>query len=237
MKRFIGLLLMSVVITGVASDAVGQVDEYVRTPHRVSVTLDAGLAMTSKPSDFKERWNTTWPFGVGVGVSVFSWLEVSGGVTYGSFGTSEIQAKKALEIERTASIEGGSIAVLEYYGSARFIAVPSQRVNPFAEIRVGAFKTKIDDLEVSDSRSQGEEVPGFTRSAEDVDGIHFSFGGGLLYALNEHWSAYSSFLWTMNLNEDFMPAALVRPESRTVESLNKGNMHFATILVGIMIRM
>jgi opacity protein-like surface antigen len=237
MKRLIGLVLISVVMTGVASEALGQIDEYVRRPHQMTVWVDAGLSMASQPADFKERWNTTWPFSGGIGVSAFSWLEIAGGLSYGKFGISEIPAKSALEIETTASIEGGSVTLLQYYGSARFIAVPSQRVNPYAEVRVGLFSATMEDLEVSAARTQGEETPGFTRSTEDVDGIHFSFGGGLQYALNDSWSAYSAFMWTMNLNEDFTPSALVRPESRSEESLESNHMQFGTIIVGILIRL
>lgn len=230
-------MLISLLMSGAASEALGQTDEYVRLPHQMTIWLDAGLSTPTTPAEFKERWNTTWPFSGGIGWSVFPWMEIAGGFTYGSFGISEIPAKSALGIETTASIEGGAVTVFQYYGVARFLAVPSQRVNPYAEMRVGLFNAKVEDLEVSDARSQGVDIPGFTRSTEDVDGLYVAFGGGLQYALNDNWSTYASYFWNMNLNSDFTPAELVRPVWQTTGEVESDNMQYGTIVVGILVRL
>lgn len=238
MKRTIGLLFMGLVLLGVASESLAQTDEYIRRPHRFTVWMDGGLAIPSQPAEFSDLWNTTWPFSGGVGVSVFSWLEVSGGLRYGSFGISEIPAKSAIGIVTTAAIDGGSITVLEYFGTARFIAVPSQRVNPYAEVSVGAFDISADDLNVEETSSGPFVTPAFTNSMENVSGIHTAFGAGIQYALNDYWSAYTKFTWTINLNDDFTPRRLVaRPDDDENTEYNGDSMQYGLVSVGIMIRL
>jgi hypothetical protein len=236
MKRSIVTILVGLVITGATSQALAQTETYIRRPHRITVWMDGGLAIPSQPSEFSDLWNTTWPFSGGVGLSIFSWLEVAGGVKYGSFGISEIPAKSAIGLVSTAAIDGGSIAILEYYGTARFIAVPSQRVNPYAEVSVGAFRITGEDLEVEATDSGPEPIPGFTNTMEDVDGIHVSVGAGIQYALDEYWTAYSTFTWNLNLNDDFAPRSLVQRASRDAE-ITSDSMQYGLVSVGIMIRL
>jgi opacity protein-like surface antigen len=227
------LFVVTIVAGGVA-ESFAQVDEYLRRPHRLTVWLEAGLAIPSTPSDFKARWNTTWPFSGGIGWALFSWLELNGGITYGSFGISEIPAKSSLNLETTAKIDGGSVNMLSYYGGARALAIPDQQLNPFVEVRVGVFRLTADDLEVAATSSGPTATPAITRTMADIDGISFSFGGGLQYALNEYWSSYAKFMWTMNLNGDFAPGELTAPDLS--DELNSGNMQFGTVIVGLMAR-
>jgi hypothetical protein len=211
-----------------------QTDQYFRRPHRVAVSVDGGMAIPSKPAVLNDLWNTAWPFSAGLTASVFSWLEVGGGITYGAFGISEISAKPAIGIVATSEITGGRINVLEYYGTARFIAVPNQRTNPFAEVEVGVHRITADDIEVQGSSSGTSVFPTFTNSMPDADGIHFSGGGGLRYALGDYWTAYTKFMWTVNLGNNFAPGDLVR--RRNAEPTEGESMQFGTVIVGIMVR-
>lgn len=236
MKRIFGILLLSVVVFGAATTAFAQDDVYVRRPHRITVWLEGGLAIPSTPSQFKSLWNTTWPFSGGVGVAIFSWLEVAGGLRYGSFGISEIPAKSAIGLMSTASIDGGSIHVLEYFGTARFIAVPSQRVNPYAELSLGVFKIKGDDLNIAATETGLPPTPARTNTMQDVNGVTFQFGGGLQYALNDYWTTYSKFVWTIDLNKDFSPSTLVASPDKPDQQFESGNLQYGTVVVGIMLR-
>ena len=236
MKKSIGLFFVTLLLATVASEALAQTDTYIRRPHRITIWLDGGLAIPSQPSEFSDLWNTTWPFSGGVGVSIFSWFEVAGGVKYGSFGISEIPAKSAIGVVTTAAIDGGSISVLEYFGTARFIAVPSQRANPYAEVSLGLFETSAEDLTVEATDSGPEQTPAFTNTMESVNGIHVSFSAGIQYALNESWTAYSKFAWNMNLNNDFAPRTLVAGPSGE-EDVPSDSMQYGLVSVGIMIRL
>jgi opacity protein-like surface antigen len=237
MKRFVALLFVSLVVMGVASEVLAQVDQYLRRPHRVTVGVEGGLSIPATPSEFSDRWNTTWPFSIGVGFAVFSWLEVAGGLTYGTFGISEIPAKNAIGVVTTAEIQGGDVSMLEYWGSARFVAVPNQRTNPFAEIRLGVFKMTADDLEVEETTTGPTATPAFTNEMEDANGVHFAFGGGIQYALNDNWTAYTKYLWSINLDGDFTPSSLLLPPPPSTREVEGDNMSYSTVLVGILIRL
>lgn len=237
MKRIIGIVLLSVVVLGAATAAFAQDDVYIRRPHRVTLWIEGGLAIPSTPSQFKSLWNTTWPFSGGVGVSIFPWLEVAGGLKYGSFGISEIPAKSAIGLMSTASIEGGSVHVLEYFGTARFIGVPSQRINPFAEVSVGTFKIKADDLKIAATETGLPPTPASTNTMETVNGINFAFGGGLQYALTDYWSAYTKFIWSIDLNSDFSPSTLVASPNKENQVFESGNLQYGSVIVGLMLRL
>jgi len=235
MKRFITVVVIALFVGSAASHAFAQTDEYFRRPHHIALSLDAGLATPAQPAALKDLWNTGWPFSATITASVFSWLEIGGGFTYARFGISENKAKAAVRIVATSEITGGDIKVMEYYGLARFIAVPNQRTNPYAEFRVGACKITADDLEVGSSVSGPEIFPGFSNDMPDANGGHFSAGGGLRYALTDYWTAYTKYIWTMNLGNTFAPADLVRPQG--AERTEGDNMQFGTLIVGVMIRM
>ncbi len=235
MKRFVAMLFVSLVIAGAAAEAFAQTDEYLRNPHRYTLWMEAGVSIPSQPSVLNHLWNTSWPFSGGVGYAIFSWLEVGGGLSTGSFGISEIPAKNALGLQTTAGIEGGDISVLQYFGTLRAIAVPNQQLNPFFELRIGVFNLSASDLEVEGTSSGSGQTTGFATSMEDVDGIAVSFGGGLQYALSDVWTAYTKFLWTVNLGDDFAPAMLViKPGDE--RAINGESMQYGTVTVGLLIR-
>jgi hypothetical protein len=236
MKRLICLLFVALVVSGAASEAFAQTDVYVRQPYKFTVSVESGLAIPNQPSEFSDLWNTTWPFSGGIGYAVFSWLEIGGGLTYGTFGISEIPAKASIGIVSTAAIQGGDITVVEYYGRARFIAIPSQRINPFGVFSLGTFHISHDNLDIAETTSGPTATPAFSNSMEDVNGLHVSFGGGLQYAMDEIWVAYSKFSWVMNLNEDFEPKALVASPDGT-DNISGDSMQYGIVSVGIMIRL
>jgi opacity protein-like surface antigen len=235
MKRFITGIVIVLVVGSAASHAFAQTDEYFRRPHHIALSLDGGLGTPAQPAKLKDLWNTGWPFSATLTASVFSWLEIGGGFTYARFGISENKAKAAVRIIATSEITGGDIKLMEYFGLVRFIAVPNQRTNPYAEFRLGASKISADNLEVGSSASGPEIFPGFSNEMPDANAGHFSAGGGLRYALTDYWSAYAKYIWTMNLGNTFAPGDLVRPDG--AEPTEGENMQFGAFIVGIMIRM
>jgi opacity protein-like surface antigen len=234
MKRVVVTVLAGAILVAMTSPLCAQTEEYLRRPHRVAISVDGGMAIPSKPSVYNDLWNTGWPFSIGATVSIFSWLEVGGGLTYGAFSISEINAKPAMGIVATSEVNGGDIKLLEYYGVARFIAIPNQRTSPFAEVEVGVHRITADDIQVEGSAAGPTIFPAFSNSMPAADGIHFAGGAGLRYALGDNWTAYTKFMWTVNLGNNFAPGDLVR--RRGSEPTEGENMQFGTVIVGIMIR-
>jgi hypothetical protein len=228
MKRIVGLLLVVLALTAAAEESLAQETPYLRIPHRFIISLDAGIGVPMAPEIFKKTWNTTLPFNIGVGDAIFVWWDLSFMYGYTNFGANSLEAKRQIGWEGTAAVTGGSIKTNRYVLSSRFIAVPSQRANPFFEVEVGQFKTSAEDLEV-------EGV--FTNTMESVDGVTYSFGIGIQYTLNESWSAYTKFVWTTNVNEEFAPTnLLLDPTAGDVPTDGDGNQQFGSLLVGLMIR-
>lgn len=234
MKRYVAFVLVIAALMIQWANASAQEQKYLRRPHLVDLGVEGGLAIPSQPATFKELWDTGWPAAFNVGVAVFSWFEVGGGLGYAGFSTSEIPAKKAIGRSGTQEITGGKITVTSYYGRARFLAVPNARINPYAEISLGVFKTKATDLISAPGSSNGVPVPQLVNKMPDVTGIHFSGGGGLQYALNDHWSAYAKFVWTVNRNSDFKPGLLVQGDTPT--EVQGGSMQFGSVIVGMLYR-
>jgi len=234
MKRVVTTVLAAaILVTAVSSHA--QTDQYFRRPHHIAVELHGGLAIPNQPAVWKGLWNTGWPFSTALTASVFSWLEVGGGLTYGRFSIGEIKAKQAIGIVTTSEVSGGTISMLEYYGIARFIAVPNQRTNPYAEIEVGVHRLTGKDVDVDASVSGPTIFSAFSNDMPDANGIHFAGGGGLRYALGDYWTAFTKFMWTVNLGNNFAPGDLVL--RRGAEERTPGeNMQFGTVIVGIMLR-
>ena len=121
-------------------------EKYLQVPHRWQLFMDGGIGMPTDPGLFNDFWNTSFQFGVGGGFVIFPWLEVNGTFNNLTFSNNAIASMEKVGYTGTKAIEGGTIHTKMYWGSARFIAVPHARTNPFIEIGVGGFKTKADDL-------------------------------------------------------------------------------------------
>ncbi|HET6347478.1 MAG TPA: hypothetical protein VFH88_00190 [Candidatus Krumholzibacteria bacterium] len=200
--------------------------KYLQVPHRFQIFVDGGIALPSLPGLFKDYWNTAFNFGMGFGVVVFPWLEVNGTLNSISFNNNDIKSKSKLGYQGVKGLEGGAIHTRMFYGSARFIAVPHARTNPYVEIGVGGFKTKADDLSI-------ENV--VQNSMENVSGICVVPSVGIQYAMNERWSAYSKVTYAVNLNSDFAPGDLLIPVGSTQKTIG-GNQVISSIVVGVMIK-
>jgi hypothetical protein len=90
------------------------------------------------------------PVRIGGGMVIFPWLEVNGTYNKLSFSNNDIASKEKVEYEGVADIKGASVHTTMFWGSARFVAVPHARTNPYIEIGVGGFKSKGDDLTIDD---------------------------------------------------------------------------------------
>jgi opacity protein-like surface antigen len=227
MRRKLALALVLVLALGTAGVAHAQDDTYFRRPHNLVLYADLGLAMPAAPGAFRDAWNTTLPFTVGLGYAPLAWLDVSGSFSYLSFGNNALESKRQIGYQGVENVRGGGITTLQFLGRARFIGIPSQRFNPFLEASLGYFTTSAEDLEI-------ENVLVYTM--DSVSGPSVSFGAGAQHALNENWSAYTRFTWTINRNADFAPANLVRPVGAP-EVEGEGNQQYSALAVGIMIRM
>lgn len=198
-------------------------EKYLRVPHRWQIFVDGGIAMPTDPGLFNDFWNTAFQFGIGGGMVIFPWLEVNGTYNSFSFNNNDIVSKEKLEYQGTEDVEGGTIHTTMYYGSARFIAVPKQRTNPFIEIGVGGFKTKADDLKV-------EGV--LQNRMKNVSGMCVVPSVGIQYALNERWGAYTKYTYAVNLNQDFAPGDLLLPANEDTPTKG-GNQVISAIIVGV----
>lgn len=199
-------------------------EKYLQVPHRWQLFMDGGISMPTDPGLFNDFWNTAFRFGIGGGIVIFPWLEVNANYNSQSFNNNDIVSKSKLGYQGTEDVEGGAIHTQMYYGSARFIAVPKQRTNPFIEIGVGAFSTKGDPLTI-------EGV--VYNTMESVKGICFVPSVGLQYALNERWGAYAKYQYAVNLNKDFAPGDLLLPAGSTTPTIGD-NQVISAIIVGVM---
>jgi opacity protein-like surface antigen len=201
-------------------------EKYLRVPHRWQIFMDGGIGMPTDPGLFNDFWNTAFQFGIGAGIVIFPWLEVNANYNSTSFSNNDIASKEKLQYQGVEDVEGGTIYTTMYYGSARFIAVPKARTNPFIEVGVGAFSTKADDLEV-------EGV--VQNSMETVSGMCVVPSAGIQYAMNERWSAYTKYAYAFNLNKDFAPGNLLLPANATTPTIGD-NQRISAIIVGLIIK-
>jgi opacity protein-like surface antigen len=201
-------------------------EKYLQVPHRFQIYLDAGIAMPADPGLFNDFWNTAFQFGIGGGMVIFPWLEVNGNFNNFSFSNNDIASKEKVGYQGVKDIQGGSIHTKMYWGSARFIAVPHARTNPYIEIGVGGFKTKADDLFIEDV---------LQNKMENVSGMCFVPTAGIQYSLNERWNAYAKYTYAMNLNTAFAPGDLLLPVGSTTKTVG-GNQIISSITVGMMIK-
>jgi hypothetical protein len=241
MRRIAGIVALVALVVIFAADAraqgLGEEQEetYLRIPHRFTIFLDAGIAVPTQPGPWRDSWDTGFPFAAGVGLAVFGWLDVNFVASYASFGVNELEAKRQIGFMGVSEIQGGSITTIRYLGTARFIAVPSHRFNPYAAVGVGYFNTSAEDLTITGHEPNNPQEMSWTNTMESVSGLSINFGFGGQYALNERWSAFTQFIWTINQNGDFAPSNLLLDEDETAYS-GQGSQHIATISVGLMIR-
>jgi len=231
MKR--AVFLLALVICAVhgapASAQFGEVEreeKYLQMPHRFQIFIDGGIALPTDPGLFNDYWNTAFQFGIGGGMVIFPWLEVNATYNTSSFSNNHIRSKEKLEYSGFEEIQGGAVHTKMYYGSARFIAVPRARTNPYIEVGVGGFSTKADDLFV-------EGV--VQNKMETVSGMCFVPSVGLQYAMNERWTAYTKYTYALNLNADFAPGDLLLPVDSTEKTVG-GKQIISAIIVGVMIK-
>jgi len=235
MKRVLivsALLFLAAVCAGV-SNAQTQREEpkYLTIPHRAQLFIEGGGALPTQPSVWGEYWNPGFQFGIGGGVSIFSWLEVNVGLSTSSASLDGLAAKQAIRYQGLSEVEGGNISTRIFYGSARFIAVPSARTNPYAAVAVGYFKASGEDVVIEDATPSGD----FVNSMEDASGISVAPSFGLQYSLADYWGAYVQYTYTVNLSDSFAPGDLVQPiNGSRVEP--EGKQVIQDLTVGIMLR-
>jgi len=231
MKRAVLLLgLVALLIRAVPASAqlLGEEREekYLQVPHRWQLFMDGGIGLPTDPGLFNDYWNTAFQFGIGGGVVIFPWLEVNGTFNSLSFNNNDIESKAKVGYQGVKGLDGGAVHTKMFWGSARFIAVPKSRTNPYIEVGVGGFKTKADDL-VIEGVVQNSMAP--------VSGMCFVPCAGIQYAMNERWSAYSKYTYAINLNQDFAPGDLLLPAGSTTKTVG-GNQVISAITVGVMIK-
>jgi len=205
-----------------------QEEKYMQIPHRFQVVVDGASGLPTEPGVFNDYWNTGFQFGIGFGMAVFPWLEVNGNYTTVSFSNNAIESKGKVGYVGVQALEGGAVHTKTYWGSARFIAVPKARTNPYIEVGLGYFSTNADDLVI-----EGVLVP--PNSMEPVNGMCFLPAVGIQYAMNERWTTYAKYTYQVNLNSDFAPGDLLMPAGSTTPTIG-GNQVISSIGVGVMLK-
>jgi hypothetical protein len=235
MKRAVLFLSLIALCAGVAPASAQlpgeeREEKYLQVPHRFHMFLDGGVGMATDPGLFNDFWNSSFQFGIGAGMVIFPWLEVNGTFNSLSFNNNDIASKEKVGYLGVEDLVGGTIYTKMYWGSARFIAVPHARTNPYIEIGVGGFKTKADDITIDDA-----PVYTLRNSMKPVSGMCFVPAVGLQYAMNERWTAYTKYTYAVNLNQDFAPGDLILPAGSTTKT-EGGNQVISSITVGVMIK-
>ena len=242
MRRNVGVALVVAMVVLTAANASAQrlgepqEETYMRIPHHFTVFVGAGIGVPTQPGPFRSSWNTTFPVEAGIGYAVFGWMDINFVASYASFSVNELEAKREIGFVGVSEITGGTIKTVRYMGSARFIAVPSHRFNPYTEVGVGYFSTTATDLEISGREPNNPVEQAWTNTMDDVSGISVSIGVGGQYALNERWSAFTEFAWAFNQNGGFAPSNLLLAEDAE-RSTGDGSQNIAAIMVGLMIRL
>jgi opacity protein-like surface antigen len=231
MKRALSSMVLSLlgfVIVGSAHSQVGAPPEeqkYFRIPHKYHIYFEMTGALPSSPGVFNDYWNSAFQFGAGGGVTVLPWLDVRANFTYASWDNNSTESKSKIGFVGVADVEGGLITTLTMSGSARFVAVPNSRTNPFAEMAVGYFTTTAEDISI-------ENV--LQNSMEDTSGMMIAPSIGIQYALADSWSAYAMYRYVMCMG-DFAPGNLLLPPGGGAP-VEGENQIFQNIGVGIMLR-
>jgi opacity protein-like surface antigen len=232
MKRALttlGFSLLGCVLVGSVHAQVGSPPEqakYFRIPHKFHVFVELGGSLPTSPGVFNDLWNSSFQVGAGGGVNVLTWLDVNANFTYASWDNNSTDSKSAIGFVGVPDVEGGLISTMTISGSARFIAVPSARTNPYAEVSVGYFTTSADDLVIEDV---------LTNTMESCSGMMIAPAVGVQYALADSWGAYAKYTYMYCSSSEFAPSDLLLPEGGG-EPTEGGNQIFQTILVGIMLR-
>ncbi len=209
--------------------------QWLRRPHRATLFVDGGIGVPIQPSIFKDVWNTTAPFTIGVGLAPLQWMDVNVVFTHASFGVSEIDAKREIAFLGVDEIQGGRIRTNRIMGTARFIAVPRARFNVFVEGGIGVFRTRADALVDTGEPPNSNTKVTITNNMDDVTGTALLFAVGSQYALNDYWTTYLKFSWNINAGGGFAPGRLVLGQGETPGPPD-GDMQFAELAVGMMIR-
>ena len=162
---------------------------------------------------------------------IFPWLEINGTYNSLSFANNDIKSKEKVGYEGVADLKDGTVHTKMYWASARFIAAPHARTNPYVEVGVGGFKSKADDLTIDDEQKNFH----LSNSMMPVSGHVLVPSVGIQYAMNERWSAYSKYTYAMCRNQDFAPGDLLLPAGSTTKTIG-GNQMISAITVGMMIK-
>ncbi len=231
MKRAFFVTVLAIATALPVASAVAQINrseqpKFISIPHNFQIFLEGGGAIPSKPGEFKEYWNSAFAIGLGGGISIFPWLEVNGGLQHFGFSVNTIKTKQSLNDHSINGVEGGTITTNIFSGSARFIAVPKQRTNPYAEVAVGYYKTTAQDLTIEGALSN---------SMEGASGLSVAPSVGIQYTLNEYWGAYIRYTYTRNLSSTFTPGDLLQPENG-VRAAEPSDQVIQAINVGVMVR-
>jgi hypothetical protein len=220
------LALCSSAFSGVARAQTAAEPQYLRLPHRFQIFVEGGGALPTSPAIWNDLWNSAFSFGLGAGMSIFPWLEVNGGFSTMTFSLNSLQAKSVIRYQGIQEVEGGAVSATQFYGTARFIAVPKSRTNPYVEATAGYFSSSADDVVI-----EGVLV----NSMEDVSGLSMGGAAGIQYALGDYWSAYTKYNYIVNFTDNFAPGDLLQPVTGTLEEPS-GNQVIQSLVVGIMVR-
>lgn len=206
--------------------AVPDDQKYFRVPHKFQAYLDFSGALPLEPGVFNDYWNSAFQFGVGGGICIFPWLEVNGNFTYVSWDNNSTFSKTKIGFVGVPDVEGGLITTKTFTGSARFIAVPNARTNPFAEVGVGYYTTEGADITI-------EGV--LNNSMPPASGIMVTPAIGIQYTLSDAWGAYAKYTYVVCLSDAFAPGDLLQPVGGG-EPIQGSDQIYSNIGVGIMLR-
>ncbi|HEU4929722.1 MAG TPA: outer membrane beta-barrel protein [Candidatus Krumholzibacteria bacterium] len=204
--------------------------KYFRVPHKYHLYFELAGALPSSPGVFNDFWNSAFQFGVGGGYTIFPWLDLKGNFTYGSWDNNSTDSKGKIEYVGVEDVEGGLITTMTFSGSARFVAVPNARTNPFAEVSIGYYKTSADPITI-----EGVMEGTAANTMEDASGMMISPAIGIQYALADSWSAFAKYAYVLCSSTQFAPGDLLLPIDED-ERVQGEDQVYQTIGVGIMLR-
>jgi len=229
----VGFLFAVVCVGNPAHAQVGSPPDeqkYFRVPHKYQLYFELAGALPSSPGVFNDYWNSAFQFGAGGGYSMFPWLDLKANFTYASWDNNSTESKGVIGYVGVEDVEGGLITTMTFSGSARFLAVPNSRTNPFAEVSVGYFKTSADPITI-EGVMEGDDANTMYR----VSGFMISPAIGLQYALADSWSAYAKYSYVLCATSYFSPGDLLLPIGDD-QRVQGEDQVFQTIGVGVMLR-